>query len=298
MRRIAHALSLGLAALVLAACATATLTKLAYANAALAYANLAPMLTWMVDDYVDLSTVQEDWVRDRVARLMEWHRAEELPKYRTLLESALAKTEAPFTPQDVAEHQRAIRAHWQRLMGQVIPDMAEFLAGVDADQVAQLERKFAEDNRKFARESTRGTPQERRERRMRRFADNLEAWVGSLNDAQRALIADYYRDLPDFSDEMLGERRFRQGEILGMLRARASKEAMAPQLRRLLIDMDSWRRPEYMQKLRARDARAYEMFANLSATLTGAQRTALQKRIRGFMRDINKVTAGTPRPAS
>jgi hypothetical protein len=36
------------------ACCDRTLTRLAYNNAALAYGNLAPMLTWMVDDYVDL----------------------------------------------------------------------------------------------------------------------------------------------------------------------------------------------------------------------------------------------------
>ena len=293
MRRIAHAFLLALAALALTACATATLTKLAYANAALAYSNLGPMLTWMVDDYVDLSGVQEDWVRDRVARLMDWHRAEELPKYRTFLEASLAKAQGPFTPRDVADHQREIRTHWQRLMAQAIPDMAEFLAGVEGEQVAQIERKFAEENRRFARESTRGTPEERRERRMRRFADQLEAWVGPLTDAQRALIADYYRTLPDFTDEMLGERRFRQGEILGMLRARTSKEAMAPQLRRLLIDMESWRRPEYTAKLRARDARAHEMFAALSTTLTAEQRAALQKRIRGFIRDIGTLTTST-----
>ncbi|HUP98609.1 MAG TPA: DUF6279 family lipoprotein, partial [Usitatibacter sp.] len=171
MKRIAHTLTLALAALVLTACATATLTRLAYANAALAYSNLGPMITWMVDDYVDLSGVQEDWVRERVARLMDWHRSEELPRYGRFLQSTLAKLEGPVTPADAADHQRALRSHWQRLVIQALPDVAEFLSGIEGEQVSQLERKFAEDNRKFARESTRGSPEERRERRMRRFAD-------------------------------------------------------------------------------------------------------------------------------
>ena len=291
MKRLRNLFWLAAAALIVAGCASATLTKLAYANAALAYSNLGPMLTWMVDDYVDLSGVQEDWVRGRVDRLVEWHRTEELPRYRRFLESALAKAEGPFTAEDVAEHQRELRMRVRRLVVQVIPDMAEFLAGIEGEQAVQLERKFAEENRKYVRESTRGTPDERRDRRVRRFGDHLEAWVGPLTDAQRALIAEHYRGLPDIGDEILAERRYRQVEILALVRARTSKEALAPELQRLFVEMETWRRPEFAQKLRARDQRGYEMLAALSATMTDQQRTALQKRIRGFIRDIGKVTA-------
>ena len=56
-----------LAALLVAACGT--LTKLAYANASLAYKSLAPMATWMVDEYVDLDGYQKDWVRERASGL-------------------------------------------------------------------------------------------------------------------------------------------------------------------------------------------------------------------------------------
>lgn len=289
--RLIHAVTLGLAALVLAACATATLTRLAYANAALAYNNIGPMLTWMVDDYVDLSDLQQDWVRDRVARAMEWHRTQELPRYREFLESALARTETAFGAQDVAAYHRGLRAHYHRLVEHLVPDMAEFLANVDAEQVAQLERKFADDNRRFARESVKGTPDERRARRMQRFIDHLEGWIGALSDEQRDLVADHYRTLPDFSDEMLGERRFRQGEIMQLVRARPPRDAMVAQLRRLLVRTDEWRRPEYLQKVRARDQKGFEMLAALSATLSPAQRAALQMRIRGFMRDITTLTA-------
>ena len=77
----------------LSACSSATLTRLAYNNAAMAYSNLGPMLTWMVDDYVDLDGAREDWVRVRIDRVLAWHRAEELPRYRALLETMLAKSE-------------------------------------------------------------------------------------------------------------------------------------------------------------------------------------------------------------
>ena len=291
MKRLAQTFTLGLAALLLTACATATLTRLAYANAAFAYSNLGPMLTWMVDDYVDLSGVQEDWVRGRIARVMEWHRTQELPKYRAFLESALAKTEGRFGADDVAVHHKAMRAHYYRVVDEVVPDVAEFLANIDADQAGQLERKFAEDNGKFVRDSIKGSPEERRGKRMRKFMDHLEGWIGPLSAEQRELIATHYRTLPDFSEEMLGERRFRQGEILQLVRAKPPKEQMAAQLRRLLVETETWRRPEYLEKLRDRDQKTFEMLAALGATLSPEQRAALHKRVRGFLRDITTLTA-------
>ena len=281
---------LAFAALLLSACATATLTGLAYRNAATAYSNLGPMLAWMADDYVELEGAREDWVRSRIDRTLAWHRAEELPRYRALLESMLAKSEAGFRVEDIGAHQLELRGAYQRLMGQVIPDTAEFLATVESEDVAHIERRFAEDNRRFVKESVRGTPEERRERRIGRFVMHLEAWVGDLESAQRDLVERHYRGLRDISEEFMGERRHRQTEVIALVKARPPRGEMEAGLRRLFVDVDSWRRPEFTAKVRERDARLHTLIAELSASLTPKQRGALQKRIRGFLRDIASLT--------
>lgn len=290
-RRLAHALLLAAAALLLGACMNATLTRLAYANGTLAYNNLGPVLAWMADGYVDLTGVQEDWVRARIAKALAWHRAQELPKYRKFLDSTLAKAAAPFTADEVEPFHRDLRAYWRQMIEHVVPDVAELLAGLDAEQASQLEKKFAEDDVKYARESIRGTPEERRRRRVQRFSDHMSVWLGSLNDEQRALIAEHYRDMPDFSEEVLADRRYRQLEIVAMVRANATKDEIAAKLQKLLVDPESWRRPEYLAKLKARDRKSHELLAALSATLSDGQRAALQSRIRAFMRDIANLTA-------
>ena len=287
MQRIAKLVVLSAACLVLAACAT--LTKLAYSNASLAYSNLAPMMAWMVDEYVDVNGSQKDWVKDRIARVMSWHRSHELPEYRRFLERVLAESREPFTVQEIADGYREIRLHYERTVEQVLPDVADFFLQLDSMQVVQMEKKFADDNRKFVRESLKGTPQERRERRMKRFVMHMESWLGELNDPQEELVATYYRELPDYVEERLAERRFRQTETLALIRARPSRDEMVAGLRRLFVDT-SWRRPEFARKLRERDQRFFEMFAKLSATLTPHQRAHLQGRIKGYMRDINEIS--------
>lgn len=275
----------------LAACSSATLTRLAYNNAALAYTSLGPMLTWMVDDYVDLGNGREDWVRARLDRVLAWHRAEELPRYRAFLESVLAKSEAPFRVEDVAAHQRELRSGYHRVLEQVIPDTAEFLSTLDSGELAQMERKFAEDNRRYVKESVRGTPEQRLERREKRFLGHIESWVGPLDGAQRALVDRHYRELADLSEEVLGERRFRQAELVALVKSRPARAQAEGALRRLFVQADSWRRPEYREKMRARDLRLHTLIAELSATLTERQRAALQQRIRGLLRDIDNLTS-------
>ena len=291
MRQALRIAILLLAALAFAACSSATFTRLAYNNAALAYSNLGPMLTWIVDDYVDLDGSREDWVRVRIDRVLAWHRTEELPRYRTLLETMLAKSARAFEPGDIASHQGELRAAYHRLVAQVIPDTAEFISTLEAAEVEQMERKFAEDNRRFVRESVKGTPEERLERRVGRFLGHLESWVGKLTAEQKALVVSRYPELRDVSEELLGERRFRQSELLALIRSRPTRPALEAGLRRLFIDTDSWRRPEYAAKLRARDEQLHMLISDLSATLTPTQRAHLQNRIRRFLGDITTLTA-------
>jgi hypothetical protein len=275
------------AATLLAACSA---TNLLFSNLTLAYSNAAPMLTWAVDDFVDLTDVQKGWVRERLARVMTWHRASELPEYRRFLVAIEGALDGGFTVAEVSAAHREMRAHYHRLVEQVLPDAADLLLQLDAEQVEQLERKFDDDNRKLVKEVGRNA-EERRERAIRKTIEHLEAWTGKLEANQRELVGGQLRGLPDLSAERMEDRRYRQAQTLALIRARPERDAMMAGLRRLLVDTDSWRRPEYLQRLRERDARNFQMVAALSHTLSTEQRAHLLKRLRGFVADIATLTA-------
>lgn len=293
MSRFARLAAALIALLALGACSSATVTRLAYANAALAYSNFGSAIAWGIGDYVDMTEAQEAWVRERAGRAMEWHRAEELPRLRRVLEDMLARADGSFRAEDIASFQQGLRSGYQRAMNHLAPDMAEFLATLGPGQLAHMERKMAEGNREFLEESARGTAGERRKRRLHRFLNHLEAWTGPLGDAQSDIVAGAYRDLPELTAEVMGERRYRQAEMLALIRAKVPKAEMEAQLRRLFVEVDEWRRPDYREQLKARDAKLQDALARLSETLTPKQRAALQSRIRGLIRDIDKLTAAS-----
>ncbi|HEX7402947.1 MAG TPA: DUF6279 family lipoprotein [Usitatibacter sp.] len=285
----------GLAALAVAAlvAASCSLTKLAYSNAPFAYANAMPMLAWIAGDYVDLSDEQKDSLRKRLKKAFAWHRAQELPEYRRFLESIAEKSAGRFSADDARGAYRDLRAYYQRTVERVIPDIADLLLQLDAEQVSQLERKFAAANAKLVRESLKGSPEERRENRAARLVGHIEEFTGTLSASQRDLVRERLALGEDLTAERLADRRYRQGETLALIRARVSRERMIAELTRLLLQTEEWRRPAYQEKLRERDERMFEMIAAFSATLTDEQRENLRDRLRGFIRDISEFTASS-----
>lgn len=272
------------AALLAASC---SLTRLAYSNAAFAYSNATPVLTWIVGDYVDLSGPQREFVRERLTRVFAWHRADELPEYRRFLETVLRQAEDNITVDEARADYRDLRARYSRLLERVVPDIAEFLVQLDAEQAAQMERRFAEANRRIVKEYTRGTAAEHLERRVKRYVDNLEEFTGPLDDAQRDMVARQVATIEDPVEDRLADRRYRQAQTVAVVRNRLSRAEAAVVLRRLLVHPESWRSAEYTAKLRAREEKLFEMVATLSATLTAGQRVHFQRRVRGFMSDIS-----------
>ena len=276
------------AALVVASC---SLTRLAYNNVALAYSNGTPLLTWFVSDYVDLSGTQREFVRERLARAFVWHRADELPGYRRFLDTVLGQAAGNITAGEARADYREVRERYHRVLDRLVPDTADFLLQLDAEQATQLERKFAEDTRKAVNESTRGTPGDRFERRVRRALDHIEEFTGTLADAQRELVARYLGATVDTVEDRIAEGRYRRAEIVALARAKPPRDETIAALRRLLVEADSWRRPEYLRRIEARDEKLFEMVAALSVTLSAEQRAHFQRRVHGFMSDISGLTA-------
>lgn len=277
MRRLlARALLAALVALLAAACSS--VTRVAYDNAPFAAA-------WLVDDWFDLHDGQRDWVKERLARLHGWHRASEMPAYERLLAETAARAARGLSADDARQVHREMRALWLRLVRRAIPDMADFLLQLHPEQVVFLARKFDEDNERTVRESVRGTPQERLERRQKRYLERIEDWTGRLAPAQRDVVRARVAAMGDLTDEWLGDRRFRQSETIALLRSKPTRAQLEAGLTRLLVDSDSWRRPDYVAKMKARDEQVFAMVADLDATLTAEQRGRLHRRLAGYAAD-------------
>ena len=288
MRRLSNYAVLALAALLAAAC---TLTQLAYSNISLAYNNAPPMLSWMVADYVDMSDEQKDFVRERFDRAFAWHRQQQLPEYRRFLEKVLAQSEDHITLEEAATDQRDLRTYYHRAVERLLPDMADFLLGLDSLQAKQMEKRFAKDNNKMVKDANDCNGDDRLDKRVDRFVSHLEQFLGSVTEEQRRMVVGYLSAQPELLEERLADRRYRQAAILEMVKAKPPRDQVIVELRKLFIDTDSWRDAGYQRKLRNREQALFDLISRISVSANPEQRAAFQKRLRGFMRDITEISA-------
>ncbi|HUI99351.1 MAG TPA: DUF6279 family lipoprotein [Usitatibacter sp.] len=286
MPRGTRHLLLAVLALLAAAC-----TRLAYVNAPLAYSQAPHLAAWTVEGYVDLSREQKEWLHARLDRAMAWHRSQELPRYASFLESVAQRSDRAFTDEEVQEAWADVRADYRRVVEHLLPDAAILLASLDEEQLAHLQRRFDEENRKFVRESTRGTPAERSARVADKMEAHLKEWVGPLDARQSAIVAAWARSMPALVEERLADRRYRQSQAIALARTR-DRQRIADGLHRILIDTDAWRSPELGAKLEAREQSTLHMIAVLSGTLSAAQRAHLRERIGGYVKDVARLTTG------
>lgn len=269
------------AAVLLAAC---SLTRVAYNNAGL-------VLAYMVDDYFDLNGAQEDWVRERLERSVDWHRSSELPEYDRFLREALARTERPITEADARWAYVSMRAYYHRLVEQLLPDAAEFLLQLDAEQVSHFERRLGAANDKIAREQLKPEREQREAARNRLWVDAFEGYTGRLSPEQRGLIAERVRSMPDLTAFRLEDRRARQSQLASLARAKPPRPQMVAGLRRLLVDTEAWRDPAYVAAMKRRDDRSFEMVVAVAATLTPEQLGQVQKKLRSYQRELASLLA-------
>jgi hypothetical protein len=252
-----------------------------------AYNNADTWLRWQAGSYLDLKNAQVEEFNARLGTFLAWHRSQALPQYARLAQDAGLRLERGATLQDLVWGYDAIRQQSREGLRRAGVELGDMLDRLSSAQIEHLERRFAEDNRKYAREWLEGTPEERRGRRYKRLVHALEDWLGELSDAQRERVRQFNDSAPLNGELRDRERRRRQAELLAMLRARES----ARRLPDWAAHWDRGREPELAAASRAYVEGFLAMLADLERSLNPRQRNVAIARLREFARDFDLLAA-------
>jgi len=251
-----------------------------------AYSNLDLFLRWQLGRYLDVHGEESEQLDARIAWFVDWHRANALPQYAQLAADASARFERGLSQQDLVwgydsvqgQILEAVRAGAERIAG--------LLDRLTPEQVEHLERRFAEDNRKFARENLKGSDEERRRRRAKRNIERLEEWFGDLNDAQVERVRRYSERAP-FSDAFRDQERKRlQADLLAMIRAHEARARLAD----WAVTWERRREPAHAEAVRVQRTEYFAMLLDLLKTLTPVQRESVQRRLRELGADFERLS--------
>jgi hypothetical protein len=255
----------------------------------LAYDNADSYLRWRIGNYLDVHGEASDELDAAIDSFLGWHRARALPQYAGLAEEAARRVERGVSPEDlvwgydslVAQARESLRAGAQRL--------APLLKRLDAAQVAHVETRLAEDNRRFERDFLRGSERERRERRARRIVERLEVWVGTLSQAQLQRVREYSGSAPLLAEMRDRENRRLQATLLELLRSPEARERLDADLPELAEHWERGRDPAYAAALAASRRELFAMLVDLDGSLEPQQRARAVSELRRYAAEFGRL---------
>jgi len=244
----------------------------------LAYNNGDVFLRWQANSYFDFQGEQSEELDRVLAAFLAWHRAKALPQYASLSDEAAARLARGLRREDLDWGYDAVRAQIREALGAAATGSAGLLERLSLEQIAHFERRLGEENRKFVKEQVQGSMEARVQRRVKRNVERLEEWFGSLGEAQVERVKRYSARAPFSADLRDRDRRRRQAEVLGILRARQARERLEAWAR----GWEAGREPAYEQASRATRAEYVDLLLDLDRSLSAEQREHAVTRLKRF----------------
>lgn len=258
----------------------------------LAYDNADTYLYWRSGHYLDLEGKDAEELVGRIDSFFAWHRAQALPQYARVADEAAKRLGDGLSQEDLVWGYDSLVAHARQSLRTAAERIAPLLDRLTPQQLAHLEKGFADDNRKFAKENLRGSEKERRKRRAKRVEERLEDWVGNLTHDQVERVRRYSERAPLYAELRERDRKRLQAEVLEMARLREARK-------RLPERAANWERGRDRAYAEASDAARREYFAlllDLDRTLTREQRARAIANLERYAEDF-KILARRARAA-
>jgi len=263
----------------------------------LAYNNLPELGYWWIDGYADLGETQSVQLRDDLARLHEWHRANELPQIADLLQQIQRDAPADTTAQDVCRFFDQVRERLDTASMQAEAGAVTLAMSMTPAQIKHLEDKFAKGNAEWRRDWLSGDRAQRAERRLKSSVERAEQFYGSLDDKQRAVLQSGLARSSWDPQRSYTERLRRQQDLLQMLRtvsgasgtARPAPQQVGALLRAYLTRTSRSSDPAHQTYAQNAIQENCALYAQLHNSTSAAQRTRAVARVAAYERDAREV---------
>jgi len=236
------------------------------------------------DDYLSLDRGQlADWkptLSDGMAR----HRREELSYlaafFGGLHDAAQAGFKAAGTECLLNAFEDLYRRHFRLASDLAAP----LLVSLRPQQIRVLERKFAEDAWDKADESP-DRVQRRLRKRAERWTESAAWWIGPLTGAQRQIIREMTKAMPDTAADWAAYRGAHRAGLIRLLNRKAGE----PEIRRYLTDWLADHKdlpPPLRTAKQALRRQIGRLFVRLDASFSRTQRTHLKERLANLRDDF------------
>ncbi|MEY2617329.1 MAG: hypothetical protein RL522_331 [Pseudomonadota bacterium] len=260
----------------------------------LGYNNLPELASWWLDGYLDLNDAQRTPVREELARLHQWHRSTELPRYAELLARVEQMATNDITADQVCKLADEGRLRFLALATQSETAIVSVAPTLTLEQLRHLTERYERNAKDFRKEWIDVPLAERRERYFKQILQRMEDTYGRLDDAQRTVLRQRIEASRFDPVQALSEMRRRHADTLQTLRQ--LRAGVPPQEARLLVKalVDRGQTPPDAGARRYREISLEDNCALVAAVhnaTTPAQRQSAVRRLRAYQRDLTDLAA-------
>lgn len=256
----------------------------------LAYDNADLWLRWRAGSYLDVHGEAAEELDRRIASFLGWHRARALPQYAAVAEEAARRLSHGLSPEDLVWGYDSAVVQAREGLHAAAERIAPLLDRLDVGQLAHLEERIAEDNRRFARENLHGSEHERRRRRAERVVERLEDWVGELSQAQLERVRQYSDRAPLTGEARERERKRLQAEVLALLRSKQARAGLAERV----ANWQRGRDPAVAALYEASRGELYAFLLDLDRMLEPGQRARAVANLRRYAQEFRSLAGPSP----
>ncbi len=254
------------------------------------YRNADWIVLWKADHYFDLTKDQKTFLRVRLKELLARHRFEALPVYERFLNEVKSRSSDGLNREEVDWIFETYQQLRQDFFVRIVDDTAVFLTSVNAQQVRNLEEAFRDDNEKADRLAKEKT-ETRLAKREAATIDWLKDWLGSLTVEQKQRITQLSRALPDTERTWAEYQKFRQQEILQLLRSTRDPHIVSQRLQDWLVFSEMNHPSQYQHALEDMRSAVKEMVIAIDHMLTPQQRARTLTKLQDLINDIHALSA-------
>ena len=245
---------------------------------------------WAVDDYVDLTSEQQQRFDDNLDVLLDWHRRAELPQYRDFIFLSIAALDDGVTIDEAIVISEAIEQAVNRLQAEFIElllltgeDLSEqqildFLAELDRQQQEFAEERLVRDEETYAADAAKS---------LEGLAKRL---LGRLDEAQQSLIASRSKELTRIDRLWYDDRTVWGATLRTILETRAPD--WQSDVRALSEARSSARTPAYVAGIDHNGDVILELLVDIINGRTERQDRKMRRFLNGLIADIDALTIG------
>jgi hypothetical protein len=254
----------------------------------LVYNQLDWMIPWYLDDYLPFTNQQQAILEQHINHQLRWHRETQLPHYALWLRQLRDDWQDGLDLAELENHQVLLKAHWNALLQQLIPDSAPLLATITDAQIDALLVNMAQANEEYYDEHVAPDIDELRENRFKRMEKLIKRWVGEITTVQEQLLADCNDRLHLVGEERLAYRRQWQSAFQQLLERRHEPN-LDGLLSSFITDQTHSRPATYQRKFDANETLTQLCILAMDDLMTDRQRDNLLENISELADDLDEL---------